>query len=225
MEQNVEDNMGRILANEVVDRHSYFQLKYFVLGKEPTTQAMLWRCVRELQARKETIEATKREIEETNDRIALLDIDIEEAPNTSAFGVDDPAFEKRREIEVRRMRRQQESLRSSAEALQKKLKFTEEEAQFFVNAFISLERAEKLKAFDDPESQKAYWNEKLSQELSLRGLLRQPIDVELARTVFAVDLPVKEETVKMFQALEAQHQRAAKKVEEKSGADQTKQLG
>ena len=42
-----------IIKNEIVDRHSYFQLKNFLVGKEPTLQSNLWRCVREIKIRKE----------------------------------------------------------------------------------------------------------------------------------------------------------------------------
>jgi len=48
--------IDEVLNLDPVDRHSYFQLKYFVINKEPTHQSKLWRCIREVAARKDTIE-------------------------------------------------------------------------------------------------------------------------------------------------------------------------
>ena len=55
--------MDDLLKNEVVQRHSYFQLKYFLIGKEPTNQAKMWQCLRELKTRRQSLKAISLEIE------------------------------------------------------------------------------------------------------------------------------------------------------------------
>ena len=74
-----------LLKNEVVDRHSFFQLKYFVVGKEPTMQAKMWRCLTELKTRKEAIDIINLEIEETKDTIELLNIEEKRLENINKY--------------------------------------------------------------------------------------------------------------------------------------------
>jgi hypothetical protein len=202
MKDETKQKMDSILESDVVDRHSFFQLKYFVIGKEPTVQAMLWRCVRELKARKESIASIKREIDDTRDRIELLKIDIEDSGRMtirqalSATELD----ERRNEIKKRRFSRKIESLEETIVNLQSKLKYTEEEAEFFCGAFESLSKKEKLLPFDDEASQTQYWNEKLGQELHLRLMLQQPVDPEIVKTILSLEenVKIREQTVKML---------------------------
>ena len=69
--------MEKMVEQAPENRHSYFQLKYFVIGKEPTLQAQMWQCLRELQARKETLDGITLEIDDTKDQIELLDLERE----------------------------------------------------------------------------------------------------------------------------------------------------
>ena len=77
----------------------------------------------------------------------------------------------------------------------------QEEAAFFVESFKQLSQVENLKPYDDLESQKLYWNEKLSQEFDLKVLLHGTPDVELVKTILALtdDLEIKKTTVKSLQ--------------------------
>ena len=61
---------------EIRNRHTFFQLRYFVLGKEPTVQSRLRKCLVELRARQESIENLRLSIEEAKDDIELANIDI-----------------------------------------------------------------------------------------------------------------------------------------------------
>ena len=47
------------------------------MGKEPTVQAKLWQCLRELEARRDTLEAIELELAESKDRLELIDIQME----------------------------------------------------------------------------------------------------------------------------------------------------
>ena len=74
--ENLLSEMQSILSNEIAERHSYFQMKYFIVNKEPTTQAKMWQCLREIKARYESLEAIDMEIEDSKDNLELIDLDI-----------------------------------------------------------------------------------------------------------------------------------------------------
>lgn len=201
-----------LLQNEVVDRHSFFQLKYFVVGKEPTMQAKMWRCLTELKTRKEAIDSINLEIEETKDTIELLNIEEKRLENINKYESNEKIWtqseadeieyrEKELKIKKRQIKRKKEGISKSLDNLYKKLKFTQEEAAFFIKSFKQLNQIEELKPFDDFESQKLYWNEKLSQEFDLKVLLHRQPDVELVKTILALtdDLEVKKTTVRLLQ--------------------------
>lgn len=192
---NLHLEIDRITKNPSKERHSFFQLKFFLIGKEPTTQAKLWRCVRELKTRKETIEALKMEIDDVNDNLELLNIKDEELLS------DD---DKRIAIRRRKLSRKKQQLSSRLLKVKERLSNIEEESAFIVNAFNSLEKVEKLKPFDDFESQKDMWNEKLGQEFHLRMMLGMPHDLELIKTILALnaDAPVKQTAVSMLDSIQ-----------------------
>lgn len=74
---NLMEDMAKILKNKVIERHSYFQMKYFIIHKEPTTQAKLWQCLREIKSRFEAIEAATFETEDGKDNLELINIKID----------------------------------------------------------------------------------------------------------------------------------------------------
>ena len=191
-------DIDKVLNEDMVERHSYFQLKYFVIGKEPTNQSKMWRCLTELKARKESIDAIKMEIEDTQD-ICLSIGDT----NVKFFDVEDSV---ERGITERKQLRRKKQLEKQLESLNRKLKNVEQEATFFEQAFRSLEKIEPLKPYDDFQSQLQYWNEKLLEELNLKMLLHQPIDTEVVKTIMTLDseMPVKKTMVNVFQKINEQ---------------------
>jgi len=206
MSSELQDKIQNLMKNAVVDRHSYFQLKYFVIGKEPTTQAKLWRCIRELEARNKSLQAIELEIEDTNDDIELLHINVKQLTDVYKEETEEG------KIHVRKQERNTKALVEKLSDLKAKKRYIEEEATFFVQAFESLEKIEKIKPFDDLDAQTEYWNEKLKQELNLKIILRQPFDTELTKTILALDdkMPVKQtmcnilETLRNSQQLEVE---------------------
>lgn len=198
-------DIDKVLNEDMVERHSYFQLKYFVIGKEPTNQSKMWRCLTELKARRESIEDINMEIEDTQD-------DLDSTSTTrSEFGFDLNPNDSR--INERKRLRRKKQLEKRLESLNRKLKNVQQEATFFEQAFRSLEKIEPLKPYDDFQSQTQYWNEKLLEELNLKMLLHQPIDTEVVKTIMTLDgeTPVKKTMVKVFQSINEQ----AKQLEEK----------
>jgi len=209
--------MDKLLAKAPEARHSYFQLKYFVLGKEPTVQGRLWQCLREIEARREAIRAMTREIEETRDRTRLLELEGEKMalnlrnkekdPVPSSDDRDMlPILRLETEIRCRQLKRQREGLEEQLTKLCKQKQFAEEEARFFVQAFESLERIEPVKDYDDLKSQSDYWNSKVGEEINLRMLLQKPLDPEMVKTALALpdDCPVKIQTMHTLQHVEKQ---------------------
>lgn len=207
--KDLDQKIDNLLQAEVVDRHSLFQLKYFIIGKEPTHQSKLWRCLREIESRKESIEQLKLEIDNIKDKKELLNLDIsdlkkelKEAENHNMPV--EPKSHKKSEIKVRMNLRRQCSLDKNIKNLNKKLKFLYQEMDFFYRAYLSLEAKEPLKPYDDFDSQAEYWNEKLSQEFNLKAIFRQIPPTELIGTILALnnDANVKKELIGLIDKLQ-----------------------
>lgn len=193
-----------------VDRHSYFQLKYFIIGKEPTTQSKLWRCVKEANARKESISAISLEIEDKLDTLELLNLEVKKNEfylkcDGNNFDTKDNFANTEFEIKIRKLKRQIKSVENSIASLKIKLKYTQDEIDFFEKTFSALEKIEKIKPFDDLDAQLEYWNEKLSQELNLNLVLQKPLDTELVKTILSLNnSPVKNEMLTILNKLQDQ---------------------
>ena len=109
------------------NRHSYYQLKYLLLGKEPTTQSQLWQCLTQLESKKETIVTIQLQIEDTKDEIDLTDIEIERV-NYDDESLVYPSklnsiLQKERIIKTKKLVRKKELLAKNIDKLEKKLKF------------------------------------------------------------------------------------------------------
>jgi chromosome segregation ATPase len=193
----VKESANKILAHEVVERHSLFQLQCFVLAKEPTIQGKLQQCLREIKARNQSLDALSLEIEEQKDKLEIIDLDISEMPEKE---INNKRSEKLKDIKLRSMNRQRKAITNSLKELEKKEKDIIVELQFFCSAFDQLNKKEKLKPWDDPDVQKEYWSEKLRLEVNYRLLIRQLPDIELLRTILCLhdDSPIKTGVLKML---------------------------
>jgi hypothetical protein len=206
-EQEFIQKMEKLVEQAPENRHSYFQLKYFVIGKEPTLQAQMWQCLRELQSRKEAMDGLTLEMEDMKDQIELLDIEKEkgqmELKDRTGMGELD---RRKAEVELRRLDRQQVSLQNTLVQLDKRHKFAMQEARFFVQAFESLEKIEPMKDRDDLDAQQEYWNEVIEQKINLKMLLKQPLDTELVQTALALhdNAPIKVQITQMLDRIELQ---------------------
>jgi hypothetical protein len=206
MKQEQVKEIEKALATEVSDRHSFFQLRHYVIGKEPTLQSKLWRCLRELKARKESIEAIKLETDETKDQIDMAQVEIDASdslPCLNCFGIqlqgnEEAVANAKRVIQRRQLCRKKKGLENNLQALEIKQVNLEQEAIFFLDAFNELGGKDKLKPFDDAASQEEYWNSKLSQELELKVLMGLPVDTDLMKTILALhdSSPLKISTIK-----------------------------
>lgn len=216
-EKSIIDKLEVALKNEIAQRHSYFQLKYFLIGKEPTNQAKMWQCLREMKTRKESLEAISLEIEETKDVIELLDISIQKTTLELNGKCDDLSI-REMNIKIKQIERKKQASEKNLLSIKEKSKFIEEECNFFLGTFNSLVEIEPLKNFDDLETQKEYWGEKLSRKLNMKLLTNSQLDVELIETIVALpdDTPIKQQalntlSIRHDQMIEQLSQRIEKK--------------
>lgn len=187
--------LDSILLNKKNSRHSFFALRFFVIGKEPTTQGRLQVCLQELKSRNTSRKAVKLEIEEVKDQkeILLLDKqDIEEKLGAIEYGANIREI-KRLAINKRQIDRRLANLNSRLEDLELTLLNTEEEISYFIKAFEALSAEESLKDWDDFGVQLEYHNAKYTQEINNRIFIGRPIDVELFKSVMCLpnEAPVK----------------------------------
>jgi len=195
-------NLEEVLKKCVIpERHSFFQLKNFVIGKECTPQAQMWQIVRELKVRRDNMEAIQLEIEEAKDMLEELEEQLgtkrkDALGNTlDGFGlVVSPR-------EIRRFERSRKSLQKSLVNLESRLVYIKEEADYLLAAFNSINNNTSYVEFDNTEAQKAYWNEKIAEEINLRAILGKPIDVDLCKTALSLDddMPIKQSIVQSIQ--------------------------
>lgn len=195
-----------ILANcEIPDRHTFFQLKNFIIGKEYTVQGQLWQVVREIKSRKDSLDALDLQIANAEDDLDLIDIRKECIDNdrlTFSMHSDTVSQIRIRECEIhkRKLEREKQALQKNIDSLKAKSKYILEEVAYLVNAFDTLSQVQPMKPLDDVASQKQYWNEKLATHLNLKLLLKNPLDSEFVNTILALDddSPVKQYMVGML---------------------------
>lgn len=188
----LQTQVDAITSNNVPLRHTFFQLNFFVLGKEPTHQAKMRKCVEELRARKGSVESCRMEIHDIQDRSALMEIEFAKSnfPTTEEADI-------RRRMLTRRLHQNERDIAK----LEETIKNTEEEMVFFVEAFNRLNQIEAFKQWDDISVQAEYWNAKLTEEVNHRLVMQMPIDFEIVRTVLALphETPVKKKVAALIQ--------------------------
>lgn len=179
-----EEATELVEKTEISHRHTFFQLKHFVIGKELTTQSKLQKCLKEIEARKETMDCLILSIEEAKDDIKLIELKL---LNIEKKNPKKDLNRNYKAIHIRKLDRKKISLLRSLDNLIKKLKEAEEETAFFLSAYKQLEKIEPLKRYDDPESNAEYWNENFGQELQLRLMLQKPLDLELVKCILSLN--------------------------------------
>ena len=185
MSSDVLEQSAAILdSSKVSGRHTLYQLKHFVLGKELTTQAKMWKCLRELEARLASAKAMKISLDDAEDDRRLLEIRMDVLEKKTTKGI---LHREYREIQVRKLGRKRKALMDSICDIKKRLLETEEEMGFFLGAYRQMESIEPLRPHDDPESNAHYWDQNFAQELQLRLMFQRPLDLELVKSILALD--------------------------------------
>lgn len=186
-------------SHSLADRHSYFQLKNYIIGKEHTLHGKMWQCIRELKTRRDSVDAIKLQIEDVNDKLELIDIQKEKLSIPVKVAEDSDVsllslMEREKAINIKQLDRDKVQLEKNGLDLVDKMKNIQEEINYFIQAFEALKKMGDWKEFDDEKAQEAYWNAKLEHELNMRLVLGQPIDTELGKTIEALEdkTPVKQ---------------------------------
>lgn len=209
----IEKVDGIIKKANLPDRHTLFQLEKFVIGKEPTGQAQLWAIVRELQARKETLESFEKDLADAQDNLELFDIKIERLDrqistlknNTEDYMPDTDLNIMECEINIRKLQRDKESLIKAARKINKKKDDIKIEMAFLAAGFEKIElKIGDVKPLDDDMAQKEMWNEKFLEEFNLRVILQRPLDIEFIKTVMCLnnDAPVKKHVSNLLENIQ-----------------------
>lgn len=189
--------------NQISHRHTFYQLKHFVLGKEVTTQSKLQKCLREMDARRSASKSMAVGIEESEDDLKILGLKMQELDKKKTKS---ELHREYKTIQKRKLVRKQEALAETIQEMRKKLSETEEEMSFFLEAFRQLEQIEPLRRHDDPEANAQFWTENFAQELQLRMLLQKPLDLELVKCILSMhkESPTRKEMIGILEQVQTQ---------------------
>lgn len=219
--EKVESILNKV---DLPDRHTFFQLEKFIIGKEPTAQSQLWQIIREMQSRIETVDSYRKQLEDAEDTLELFDIKIERQnimlrQESNDKNVFTDLNLQEYEINIRKLQRDKESLILSARKVNKKLKFVLEELAFLTSAYEKITKIYgEIKPIDDDESQREMWNEKFLEDFNLRVILKRPLEPEFVKTVLCLgdDSTVKKHVVNMIENIQKNMLEQAKQSEQKS---------
>lgn len=194
-----ENALNLVEKYNLPNRHTFYQLKHFVIGKELTTQSKLQKCLKEIDARKESLREMILGIEEAKDDVKLIDLKIKSIEKKKAKSELNKEFKK---INLNKLKRKKQNLINNINSIEKKKKDCEEEIKFIMAMFYEIEKLEQVKPYDDLQSNIEFWNENFSQELKLRILLQKPLDIELVKCILSLNnnAPIKQELIQMIES-------------------------
>lgn len=197
-----ENALNLVEKYNLPNRHTFYQLKHFVIGKELTIQSKLQKCLKEIDARKESLRDMILGIEEANDDIKLIDLKIKSIEKKKIKSYLNKEFKK---INLNKLNRKKQNLINNISSIEKKKNDCEEEIKFIMAMFYEIEKLEQVKPYDDLQSNIEFWNENFSQELKLRILLQKPLDIELVKCILSLNnnAPIKKELIQMIESLKS----------------------
>ena len=176
------------------NRHSFFQLQYFVIGKEPTVQARIQTCKTELLSRKDEIESFLTMLEEAYDQYRVYEINIEQIKD----GRHRDQWSEVDELNIRKIRRQMKVLDHQIQDFKAKLQAKEDEANFLIGLYEKLCEIEEPKDWDSLPVQTEYWNAKLTRDIEAQFLSGKTPDAEMLKCVLSLPpgMPVRDKLIK-----------------------------
>lgn len=173
-----------LLKNTQMGSPTFFQLNYFVIGKEPTPQSKMHKCIEEIRDRYRAIKNIKFEIEELKDQNEIM-----------TFGLAEIQAKKDYEIRVRQVDRKIDANTEQIEFLKSKIGSYEKEIKFLKELFDQINERVPLKPWDDYGVQLEYWNAKITQEINTRAVMGLPADLETIKLIAALpdQMPIKKQ--------------------------------
>lgn len=190
----VNDLIGK---NDIVRRHSYFQIKNFIVNSEPTHQARLHKILIELSAKKSNIESMHLQRQDLMDDRDMLKVKEEMLTEDIKKNISDKLVNKLKEIEKRKISRQLIMAELKINELNVVIDQTADECRYYLELFKKMSIKEPIKEWDDPIVQKEYWDAKLGKDVYVRLVSGLPLSDELVKTVMS--LPEGSETRKMLE--------------------------
>lgn len=181
--EEITKEVDKALEKAPAQRNSLFQMKYFIIGNQPTWNAKLWQCLLEMRRNKETIDALNNEKEEMRDQLELVRIELDEMASNPAPTIYD---KRKKEVLLRQLERRKVNIERSMNNVEQKLEFAFQESKFFLETFKGIDKEFPVADFDNEEAQTEYWNAKFKEELDLRMLLQQPLDLELIKSTLSL---------------------------------------
>jgi ElaB/YqjD/DUF883 family membrane-anchored ribosome-binding protein len=187
---NVQEKCEIILTkHKIPSCHSNFQIRNFIIGKESSPIAKLWQCIRELQARQETIDALENDYKDLLDNIEIAKLDLQELEEsveeviTEKLGI---LHNKKKTIQIRKQNRNIERLHKSKNNLDNQRNNILKEMRVLIEEFDNLTAECPYKDFDDESAQLEYWTEKFQKEIVLTQTLGLPPNPELLKSCLAL---------------------------------------
>jgi hypothetical protein len=147
----------------------------------------------ELYNIKNFLENMQLEIENTKDKILLLELDLQELEKDTTVELD----EKRKKIHGRIIQRDIYNKSKKLNELYDNIKSVEEEAEFLIRLFHNLNSVEEMREWDNIDVQKEYFNAQLSIEFNVKLMTNSNLDTELVKTIFAMpdDSSIKQKAI------------------------------
>jgi hypothetical protein len=169
--------------------HSNFQIRNFILGKESSDIGKFWQCIRELQARQETLQALETDYQDLQDNIEIAKLDLEEIQLKNIVAKN-PALseirQKKRAIQTSKQKRNIDRLYKTKQSLDSQRENILKEMKVLVEEFEKLSEFIPYKEFDDESAQLQYWTQKFEKELVLTQTLGLPPNPELLKSCLAL---------------------------------------
>jgi len=184
MSEIIKETEKLVKACNISGRHSTYQLKNFVIGKELTLQSKMWKCLKEMEARYNTSKNINLSIEDAIDDLKILEIKINILEKKK---VKSELNKEQKEIRIRKLSRKEMAISDSIFEMERRLKETEEEIKFFLEEYKEMEKISPLLPQDDWQVNADYWNQTFTKELQLRIMLQKPLDLELVKSILALD--------------------------------------
>ncbi len=189
--QEIENSLNYITKKyQIPQKHSNFQIKNFMIGKEVTETAKLWQCVRELSSRKESLESLGQEIELLSDnielqiikiqKISIKDIKLSEHTQLNDLNL------RKKDIVLRKEKRQLVIMQNNLEKLNQRKISILSECKEIIDIFNELLANTEFKEFDDDNAQIEFWNAKMRGELNLHAMMGFSPSLELVRSTLAL---------------------------------------
>jgi hypothetical protein len=170
-------------------KHSNFQIENFIVGKEVDNNGKIWQCIRELSARKESLDALSLELQDVSDNIELNKIKIQklELKNKKESNVEIKQLkEKEKQIKIKKLKRNEIVLNNTDKKLNEKKLSILAETDIFIKLLEDLVNKYGYKEFDDTEAQIGYWNNKFGYELEINASLGYNLNPDLLKSIMAL---------------------------------------